>query len=50
MSGPIISEYGGKVLVRDPSSVTREGDSSRIAIIIEFESIEDARKFYESDK
>ena len=50
MSGPIISEYGVKVLVRDPSSVTREGDSSRIAIIIEFESIEDARKFYKSDK
>ena len=50
MSGPIISEYGGKVLVRDPSSVTMEGDSSGIAIVIEFESIEDARKFYKSDK
>jgi len=50
MSGPIISEYGGKVLVRDPSSETREGDTTGIAIIIEFESIEDARRFYESDK
>jgi|TARA_B110000046_G_C12672619_1_gene265165 uncharacterized protein (DUF1330 family) len=50
MSGPVISEYGGKVLVRNPNSETREGDPSGITIIIEFESMEDARKFYESDK
>jgi uncharacterized protein (DUF1330 family) len=50
MSGPVISEYGGKVLVRDPNSETREGGPSGIVITIEFESIEDARKFYEFDK
>jgi uncharacterized protein (DUF1330 family) len=50
MSDPIISEYGGKALVRNPNSETREGDPSGIAIIIEFDNIEDARKFYESDK
>ena len=50
MSGPVISEYGGKVLVRNPSPDVREGSDSGLAIVIEFESIEDARKFYESDK
>ena len=50
MSGPVISEYGGKVLVRNPSPDVREGSDSGLAIVIEFESIEAARKFYESDK
>ena len=50
MTSPVISEYGGKVLVRNPNSETREGDLSGVAIIIEFESIKDAQKFYESDK
>ena len=50
MSGPVISEYGGKVLVRNPSPDVREGNDSGLAIVIEFESIEGARKFYESDK
>ena len=50
MSGPVISEYGGKVLVRNPSPDVREGSDSGLAIVIEFENIEDARKFYESDK
>ena len=50
MSGPVISEYGGKVLVRNPSPDVREGSDSGLAIVIEFESIEGARKFYESDK
>ena len=50
MSGPAISEYGGKVLVRNPSPDIREGGDSGVAIIIEFESIEGARKFYESNQ
>ena len=50
MSGPVISEYGGKVLVRNPSPDVREGSDSGLVIVIEFESIEGARKFYESDK
>ena len=50
MSGPAISEYGGKVLVRNPDPEVREGGDSGIAIVIEFERIENARKFYESDK
>ena len=50
MAGPTISDYGGKVLVRNPSPEIREGSDSGVAIVIEFESIESARKFYESDK
>lgn len=50
MSGPVISEYGGKVLVRNPNPETREGKESGIAIVVEFESIANAREFYESEK
>lgn len=50
MSGPAISEYGGKVLVRNPDPQIREGKNSGVAIVIEFENIENARRFYESDK
>ena len=50
MSGPVIAEYGGKVLARNPSPDIREGSDSGVSIIIEFEGIEGARNFYESDK
>ena len=50
MAGPTIAEYGGKVLVREPNPDVREGKRSGIALVIEFESIETARKFYESEK
>ena len=50
MSGPVISEYGGKVLVRNPNPEIREGKESGIAIVIEFQNIENAQNFYESEK
>ena len=50
MSGPVISQYGGKVLVRNPNPKVKEGTRSGLAIIIEFESIEKAIQFYESDR
>ena len=50
MAGPTIAEYKGKVLVREPKPDVREGKDSGIALVIEFESIETARKFYESEK
>ena len=50
MAGPTIDEYGGKVLVRQPSPDVREGKNLSVALIIEFESIETARIFYESKK
>ena len=50
MAGSTIAEYGGKVLVREPNPDVREGKISGIALVIEFESIKTARKFYESEK
>jgi uncharacterized protein (DUF1330 family) len=50
MAGPIIGEHGGKVLVRDPSPYLREGESLGTVIVIEFENVDAARKFYESEK
>ena len=49
MSGPAIADYGGTVLVRNPGPDHREGDLRGLTIVIEFESIEAARAFYESD-
>ena len=50
MAGPTIAEYGGKVLVREPNPDVREGENLGIALVIEFENIDIARKFYESEK
>ena len=50
LAGPVISEYGGKVLVRNPNPEIKEGKDSGIAIVLEFETIDNARKFYESEK
>jgi uncharacterized protein (DUF1330 family) len=49
MSGPAIADHGGKVLVRNPSPDHREGDLRGLTIVIEFETMEAARGFYESD-
>ena len=50
ISGPTIVEHGGKVLVREPSPDIREGENLGTVIVVEFESIDAARKFYESEK
>ena len=50
ISGPVISEYGGKILVRNPNPEIREGKKFDISIVLEFENIESARQFYESKK
>ena len=49
LSGAAIKAHYGKVLVRNPSPDHREGAAQGLAIVIEFESIEAARAFYESD-
>ena len=49
MSGPAISEYGGKVLVRNPAADHREGGLRGTTIILEFDDIIAAKRFYESD-
>lgn len=49
MAGPAIAEYGGRVLVRNPAADHREGDLRGAAVVIEFDDIDGARRFYESD-
>ncbi len=49
MAGPAIADHGGRVLVRDPSPDHREGDLSGSTIVIEFEDMDAARRFYESE-
>ncbi len=49
MSGPAIAEYGGRVLVRNPSPEHQEGELRGLTIIIEFTDMETAQRFYHSD-
>jgi uncharacterized protein (DUF1330 family) len=47
-SGPAIAAYGGRVLVRNPNPERREGKLDGITIVVEFDSLDAARRFYES--
>ena len=49
MSTPLISEYGGKLLVRTPEVDRREGDVTGLVVMLEFPNIVMARTFYESE-
>ena len=49
MSTPLISEFGGKLLVRTPEVDRREGDVTGLVVMLEFPNIEMARTFYESE-
>lgn len=49
MSMPVIADYGGRVLARNPAPDHREGDLRGTSVLIEFESLEAARRFYESE-
>jgi uncharacterized protein (DUF1330 family) len=49
MAGPVIKAYGGKVLARGPNAERYEGDVTGIVMMIEFDSLEIARRFYLSD-
>jgi len=49
LSGAAIAAHGGRVLVRNPAPDHREGGAEGLAIVIEFDSLDAARAFYESD-
>lgn len=49
LSGPAIKAHNGKVLVRNPNPDHREGAAQGLAIVIEFESLQAAQAFYESE-
>lgn len=48
-SGPVVAEYGGRVLARDPNPDIREGTQQGISVVVEFDDVETAKRFYESD-
>lgn len=45
---PVIPKYGGKFIVGDPSSKVLEGQPDQMLVVVEFESIEAAERFYNS--
>ena len=49
LSGAAIKAHNGRVLVANPTPDHREGQADGLAIVVEFESLEAARAFYESD-
>jgi len=49
LSGAAIKAHNGKVLVRNPTPDIREGSQQGLAIVIEFDSLEAATAFYESE-
>ena len=49
MALPVIKEYGAKILVRTPNVEAREGKKPGVVVVLEFESMDQARKFYESE-
>ena len=50
MAGPCIAQYGGRVLAKGPNADHREGELRGAVMLIEFDSMEAARSFYESDE
>jgi len=49
MVKPIFKEYDAKILVRTPNAEVREGKKTGIVVVLEFESMDKARKFYECE-
>jgi uncharacterized protein (DUF1330 family) len=49
LSGTAIADYGGRVLVRNPEADHREGSLRGTVMVVEFDDMEAARRFYESD-
>jgi len=49
MALPVFKEYGAKILVRTPNAEAREGKKPGVVVVFEFESMDQARKFYESE-
>ena len=50
MAGPCIAQYGGRVLAKGPHADHREGDLRGSVMLIEFDDMEAAKTFYESDE
>ena len=49
LSGAAIKAHNGRVLVRNPNPDHREGAAQGLAIVIEFDSLQAAQAFYDSE-
>lgn len=49
LSGPAIAKYSGKALVSNPNPKVKEGPASGTAVVIEFEDLDAAERFYNSE-
>ena len=49
-AGPTVAAHGGKLLVAGPSSEVIEGDPAPITVVMEFESVEKAKAWYDSSE
>jgi|TARA_X000000950_G_scaffold221324_1_gene266572 uncharacterized protein (DUF1330 family) len=49
MAVPVIEAFGGKVLARGPGAKRMEGGQTGVVMMIEFDSLATAEKFYNSD-
>ena len=48
-SMPLVAEFGGRILARNPAPSYREGDLRGLTVLIEFDDLAAATRFYESD-
>jgi uncharacterized protein (DUF1330 family) len=46
--GPTLAQYGGKLLVADQGVRAVEGSPKPVIVVIEFESVEAAQRWYDS--
>ena len=46
--GPTIAQYGGKILIIDRDVNALEGEARRVIVVLEFESVEAAQRWYDS--
>ena len=49
MSTPLVSEYGGRLLARNPAVETLEGNQKSLVVLLAFDGMDEARQFYFSD-
>jgi uncharacterized protein (DUF1330 family) len=49
LAGPAIEKFGGKFLARGGEQVKFEGESYDRTVVVEFESLQDAKDAYNSD-
>ena len=49
MSTPLVSEYGERLLARNPEVETLKGNQEGLVVLLEFDNMDEARQFYFSD-